>query len=199
MALADPACPQCGQKPDPLARARAWQAQGLELQRRVGDAGPALQVQASEAFSRSLELDPANETVHQLWIASLNAQGRGAEALAYYRRRLEAVPEDALALRMQKVATLSLQFTANPVKVEAVAVRPTGLFARMLAWALTPGSTTLGIAASSLLLSLGLLVAGLMMTSSDPLIGALLNPGTNGLSAVLWGLYLVVLLRGRKK
>jgi tetratricopeptide (TPR) repeat protein len=200
----------------------AWQKLGqlLEKQDQVRPQ-PGRLAEAGEAYSHARDLDPGNETLHQLWIANLSNQGSPEPALAYYKKRLAEDPADALAARMLQVARLSLEFKLNPVKVPARAPEKHGILAGMIHKFIEPSAYTFGLAVTSFLISLVLLVWGFFIpgASSAPvpaveavpgmqatdggssmlLFSMLFNPMSNFISCLVWGGYFAYLWKARKK
>jgi tetratricopeptide (TPR) repeat protein len=208
----------------PPQAAPAWQKMGLLLEKQAqNQPSPSRLAEAGQAFARARDLDDGNETLHQLWIANLSNQGQAESALGYYKKRLAAAPDDALASRMFRVAQLSAEFKLNPVKVKLPAPEKQGMIAGMLAKVLKPSAFTFGTAGTSFLISLVLLVAGFFMPaghapatpagsgvevvtgmqSSDGgsfmlMAGFLFNPWSNFFSCLVWGGYFTYLWKARK-
>lgn len=211
--------------PRPQAAA-AWQKFGLllEKQDQVHPRAGRL-AEAGSAYYQARELDDANETLHQLWIANLSNQGSPEPALAYYKKRLADDPGDALAAKMLQIARLSAEFKLNPVKVPARTPVKHGMLVGMVARLLRPNAMTFGLASTSFLISLTLLVVGLSLPSVAPppplegasgvavdsgiqstdggafflISGLLFNPVSNLVSCLLWGGYFAFLWKARKK
>jgi hypothetical protein len=219
MAAVDEVCPQCGEKISSVESSRRWRERGLTLEKQARErTGPAGLEQAGEAYAKARDLDDGNETLHQLWIANRSNLGKAEQALEYYKKRLVKDPGDALATKMLSASRLALEFKLNPIKVAAPSETAKGFLGRGMAWLLTPNRFNLGMAASSFLISLVLLVAGFffapssapaLSASSVPgsplddatgaLAGMLFSPLNNLVSCLIWGAYFAYLWKVRKR
>jgi tetratricopeptide (TPR) repeat protein len=137
-------------------QAQAWQRLGLVREKLAAQRRePALLERAGEAFEKSLQADPVNEMVHQLWIANLTQQGLNLKAVDYYKQRLAQDPGDELAARMKKVALLAAEFKATPVQVMSSVARDEGVARfKLLGWFLIPTRFKIGMAVSSTVMNL---------------------------------------------
>jgi hypothetical protein len=147
MALADASCLQCGAPAPQAGAALAWRKKGIALEKQ-GELA-----RAGQAFQSALALDDADEIAHQLFIANLGKQGLLFEAADFYKRRLEADPSDAMALKQQGVIKLSADFLSQPAPV-LKSLGPPNLIERWLA----PSPWKIAVNALSLLACLGMAV-----------------------------------------
>lgn len=224
LAPADEACLSCGERIDAAEAAQRWLKRGLFLEKQEQEKpGSGRLAEAGQAYAKAVELDNGNETLHQLWIANQCSQGMPEAPLAYYKNRLAADPEDALAAKMLKIARLTAEFRLNPVKVPAPPPEKHGMLLGMMMRMLKPNAMTFGLSSSSFLISFVLLVVGLSLPSAVTppsgasgvavdsgiqstdggtfflISGLLFNPYSNFLSCVFWGGYFAFLWKARKK
>ena len=151
MALADATCHQCGAPASQAGAALAWRKKGVALEKQ-GELA-----RAGQAFQSALALDDKDEIAHQLFIANLGKQGLLFEAADYYKKRLEADPSDAMALKQQGIIKLSADFLSQPAPVMK-SLAPPNIIERWLA----PSPWKIALNVLSLLLCLGMAVASAM-------------------------------------
>jgi tetratricopeptide (TPR) repeat protein len=210
---------EAGQHADALARlerafsqgipqeklALARRKQGVWLEKLAAEEGnPLLHSKAGEAYLASLELDFKDAITHQLFIAHWAGQGLVTRAAEYYKKRLEADPENAEARRQLELVKLSSDLAAAPIKSSLDL--PKTLVEKWL----EPRPWKLFMAFLTLFGSLAMVVLSLRQrpaSSTDPLEGnfapmidssALMDPYLWGLQAALAALALVFMHRHRK-
>ena len=156
MALADTACHACGAPAPQAGAALAWRKKGIALEKQ-GELA-----RAGQAFQSALALDDADEIAHQLFIANLGKQGLLPQATAFYQQRLQANPEDAMALKQLGVVKLSADFLSQPPP-QAKSAGPANALERWLA----PSSWKVGMALLSLAASVAMAVASAFHVSGS--------------------------------
>jgi tetratricopeptide (TPR) repeat protein len=179
---------------DPDAK-RWWRKRGAWLQR----AGrPELLDAAEAALERSVRLDDADDLGHQLWIDLLQRLGRLDKARAWYKARLQADPEDAVAQRQLAALRLLEDFKlAPPPKLNLPEVKD-----RTLMKALRPTPWKLVCAGAGLLSCVFMLYSDWTGSAAGPplpdgmesmasIMKLASDPWFNGVQILAYGAYLL--------
>jgi tetratricopeptide (TPR) repeat protein len=147
----------------PAAEAKKlWRKRAIWLQK----GGDARQMDEAEAcLQKSMELDDADDLGHHLWIDLLKQRGHLDRAKAYYQKRLDAAPEDAVAKRQLGVIRSVADFlTQAPPKLNLEGDRKPSTLEKWI----RPTPKKMLIAAATLLMSLGGILWGLFSSPAGP-------------------------------
>jgi tetratricopeptide (TPR) repeat protein len=157
----------------------SWRKLGVWLEKLANEEGrPELLPRAGQAFKSALELDDSDDIAHQLFIANASKQGLLGLASEHYQKRLQADPQDAVALKQLNVIKLSADFLAKPAPVAAKR-EPLNPIERWL----KPRPWKVGTVSLNLLMCLGMAVVSAFhdngMTQPPSELSAMVGGGIN--------------------
>ncbi|HXC64565.1 MAG TPA: hypothetical protein VNZ67_09405 [bacterium] len=165
--------------PPPGEAKRLWRKRAIWLQK----GGDARQMDEAEAcLQKSVELDDADDLGHHLWIDLLKQRGHLDRAKAYYQKRLEANPEDAVAKRQLGVIRSVADFlTQAPPKLDLEGDRKPSTLEKWI----RPTPKKMLIAGATVLMSLGGMLWGLFNSAGPETVAAAGSGGGLGDAAAI--------------